>query len=88
MFEGGDDHAVVVFREQEDVGEMSGTGIPWSVLGEAMGTNEQLEPSRSARVAREVDEEEWESESEDPGYEEDDVAYDDDQDEEAILNIY
>ena len=53
-----------------------------------MGTNEQLEPRRSARVAREVDEKEWESESEDPGYEEDDVAYDDDQDEEAILNIY
>jgi len=82
FFEGGDDHALVVFRE------MPGTGIPWSVLGEAMGTNEQLEPRRSARVAREVDEEEWESESEDPGYEEDDVAYDDDQDEEAILNIY
>jgi len=40
LFEGGDDHAVVVFREQEDVGEMSGTGIPWSVLGEAMDTNE------------------------------------------------
>ena len=39
-------------------------------------------------MAREVDEEEWESESEDPGYEEDDVAYDDDQDEEAIINIY
>ena len=88
LFEGGDDHALVVFRDEEDEGEMSGTGIPWSVLGEAMGTNEQLEPSRSARVAREVDEKELESESEDPGYEEDDVAYDDDQDEEAILNIY
>ena len=67
---------------------MSGTEIPWSVLREAMDTNEQLQPRRSTRVAREVDEEEWESESEDPGYEEDDVAYDDDQDEEAILNIY
>jgi len=88
FFEGGDDHALVVFRDEEDEGEMPGTGIPWSVLGEAMGTNEQLEPRRSARVAREVDEEEWESESEDPSYEEDDVAYDDDQDEEAILNIY
>jgi len=39
LFEGGDDHAVVVFREQEDVGEMSGTGIPWSVLREAVDTN-------------------------------------------------
>ena len=88
FFEGGDDHALVVFRDEEDEGEMPGTGIPWGVLGEAMGTNEQLEPRRSARVAREVDEEEWGSESEDLGYEEDDVAYDDDQDEEAILNIY
>ena len=88
FFEGGDAHALVVFRDEEDEGEMPGIGIPWSVLGEAMRTNEQLEPRRSARVAREVDEEEWESESEDPGYEEDDVAYDDDQDEEAILNIY
>jgi len=42
FFEGGDDHALVVFRDEEDEGEMSGTGIPWSVLGEAMGTNEQL----------------------------------------------
>ena len=42
LFEGGDDHALVVFRDEEDEGEMSGTGIPWSVLGEAMGTNEQL----------------------------------------------
>ena len=88
FFEGGDDHALVVFRDEGDEGEMPGTGIPWSVHGEAMGTNEQLEPRRSARVAREVDEKELESESEDPGYEEDDIAYDDDQDEEAILNIY
>ena len=88
FFEGGDDNALVVFRDEGDEGEIPGAGIPWSVHGEAMGTNEQLEPRRSARVAREVDEKEWESESEDPGYEEDDVAYDDDQDEEAILNIY
>jgi len=40
LFEGGDDHALVVFRDEEDDGEMPGTGIPWSVLGEAMGTNE------------------------------------------------
>ena len=42
LFEGGDDHALVVFRDEEDDGEKPGTGIPWSVLGEAMGTNEQL----------------------------------------------
>ena len=37
-------------------------------------------------MAREVDEEEWESESEDPDYQDDDIAYEDDEDEEAILN--
>ncbi|XP_066351342.1 uncharacterized protein [Miscanthus floridulus] len=40
FFNGGDDHALVVFRDEEDEGEMPGTEIPWSVLGEAMGTNE------------------------------------------------
>jgi len=86
FFDGGDDHALVVFRDEEDEGEMPGTGIPWSVLGEAMGTNEQLQPRRSARVAREVDEEEWESDPEDPDYQDDDIAYEDDEDQEAILN--
>ncbi|KAG2610051.1 hypothetical protein PVAP13_4KG095333, partial [Panicum virgatum] len=42
FFEGGDAHALVVFR-----------GILWSVIGEAMGTSKQLQPRRSARVARE-----------------------------------
>ncbi|CAD6257460.1 unnamed protein product [Miscanthus lutarioriparius] len=88
FFEGGDDHALVVFRDEEDEGEMPGTGIPWSVLGEAMGTNEQLQPRRSARVAREVHEEEWESEFEDPDYQDCDIAFDDDEDEEAILNSF
>jgi hypothetical protein len=37
-------------------------------------------------VAREVDEEEWESDPEDPDYQDDDIAYEDDEDEEAILN--
>jgi len=87
FFEGGDAHALVVFRDEEDEGEMPETGIPWSVLEDAMGTNEQLQPRRSARVAREVDEEEWESESEDPDYQDDDIAYEDDEDEEAILNF-
>jgi hypothetical protein len=50
---------LIVFRDEEDeLEEMPETGIPWSVLGEAMGTNEQLQPRRSTRVAREVDEEE------------------------------
>jgi hypothetical protein len=71
FFEGGDAHALVVFRDEEDeLEEMPETGIPWSVLGEAMGT----------------DEEEWESDPEDPDYQDDDIAYEDDEDEEAILN--
>jgi len=87
LYEGGDDHALVVFRDEEDeLEQMPETGIPWSVLGDAMGTNEQLQPRRSARVAREVDEEEWESDPEDPDYQDDDIAYEDDEDEEAILN--
>ena len=88
FYEGGDDHALVVFRDEEDeLEQMPETGIPWSVLGDAMGTNEQLQPRRSARVAREVDEEEWESDPEDPDYQDDDIAYEDDEDEEAILNF-
>lgn len=86
FFEGGDAHALVVFRDEEDeLEEMPETGIPWSVIGEAMGTSEQLQPRRSARVAREVDEE-WESDPEDPDYQDDDIPYEDGDDEVAILN--
>lgn len=65
---------------------MSETGIPWSVIGEAMGTSEQFQPRRSARVAREVDEEKWESDPEDPDYQDDGIPYEDGDDEVAILN--
>jgi hypothetical protein len=44
---------------------MQETGIPWSVLGDAMGVEDELQPPRSSRVAREVDEEDWESKKED-----------------------
>jgi hypothetical protein len=50
---------------------MPRTWITWSVLGEAVGTNEQLQPPMCARVARQVDEEDWESEYEDLDYLED-----------------
>jgi hypothetical protein len=33
--EGGDDCALVVFRDEKDENEMEGIGIPWFVLGEA-----------------------------------------------------
>ena len=64
--EGGDDCALVEFRDGEE-DEMEGTGIPWSVIGEAMGAEEQLERRRSGRVreARELYEgEEFSSEEE------------------------
>ena len=62
--EGGDDCALVVFRDED---EMEGTGIPWAVIGEAVGAEEQLERRRSGRVreARELYEgEEFSSEEE------------------------
>jgi hypothetical protein len=47
LFEGGDDCAVVDHRDEEDE-EMSSTNIPWSVIGEAMRVNEQLQRRQSA----------------------------------------
>jgi hypothetical protein len=49
--ENGDDCALVSFRDEEDEEEvMEGTWIPWYVLGDAVGAEEQLELRRSARV--------------------------------------
>ena len=74
--ENGDDCALVVFRDEEDEEElMEGTGIPWSVLGDAVGAEEQLELRRSARV-RELYEEEFESEEEEFDEDEDDYVMD------------
>jgi hypothetical protein len=73
--ENGDDCALVSFRDDEDEEEvMEGTGIPWSVLGDAVGAEEQLELRRSARV-RELNEEEFESEEEE---------FDEDEDEDEM----
>ena len=76
--EGGDDCALVVFRDEEDEDEMEGTGIPWSIIGEAVGAEEQLEPRRSARFqVRELYEgEEFESEEEEFDEDEDQYEYD------------
>jgi hypothetical protein len=73
--EGGDACAQVVFRDEEDEDEMEGTGIPWSLIGEAVGADEQLQPRRSARVSgvRELYEEEFESEEEEFDEDEDDT---------------
>jgi len=70
--EDGDDCALVVFRD-EDEDEMEGTGIPWSVIGEAVGAEEQLEPRRSARVRELYEGEEFESEEEEFDEDEDDT---------------
>ncbi|AQK70518.1 hAT transposon superfamily protein [Zea mays] len=74
--EGGDDCAQVVFRDGEE-DEMEGTGIPWSVIGEAVGAEEQLEPRRSARVRELYEGEEFESEEEE--YEDEDLCYSEDE---------
>jgi len=72
----GDDCALVQFRDEEEMELMEGTGIPWFVLGDAVGTEEQLELRRSARV-RELNEEEFEYEEEEFDEDEDDYVMDD-----------
>lgn len=62
--ENGDDCAQIIFRDEEDEEEMEGTGIPWSVIGDAVGAEEQLELRRSARVRELHVDEEFESEEE------------------------
>ena len=74
--ENGDDCALVQFRDEEEMELMEGTGIPWSVLGDAVGAEEQIELRRSARV-RELNEEEFESEEEEFDEDEDDYVMDD-----------
>jgi len=53
---------MVRYIDEEDGDEdvMPSTGLPWSLIGEAMGASEQLQVPRSARVR---DLEEWECES-------------------------
>ena len=70
--EGGDDCALADFRDGEE-DEMEGTGIPWSVIGEAVGADEQLQLRRSARVRELYEGEEFESEEEE--YDDEDVYY-------------
>nr|XP_020193379.1 uncharacterized protein LOC109779178 [Aegilops tauschii subsp. strangulata] len=86
LFEGGDDHAFMVFPD----GDEGADGIPWSVVGDAMGTSEQLELRRSARV-RDLHDEEFESdeeEVEETDSEEEDIEYGDDEDEVVTGRTY
>ena len=72
LYEDGDDCATVVYRDEEDE-EMEGKGIPWSVIGEAVGAEQQLELRRSARVRQLYEGEEFDSEEEE--FDEDDDKY-------------
>ena len=79
LFEGGDDYALVVFRDEEDgdQGVHPASGIPYDVIGEEMGAQEQLQVRRSARInTRDREEEEFESEEEEE-LEEDEIEYED-----------
>jgi hypothetical protein len=49
LFEGGDDCAEFIHRDEDDE-VMPGTNIPYSIIGEAMGVDEQLQLRRSARM--------------------------------------
>lgn len=75
LFEGGDDYATIIYQE-DDEEEMPDTGIRWSVIGDAMGADEQLQLRRSSRIRELYEEEEFESEEE-----EFDEGDDDDMDE-------
>ena len=54
---------------------MEGTGIPWSVIGEAARAEEQLQRRRSARLRELYEGEEFESEEEE-FYEDEDDTWD------------
>ncbi|KAI5014238.1 hypothetical protein ZWY2020_055628 [Hordeum vulgare] len=63
LFEGGDDYAEVVYRD-DDEEEMDSTEMRGSGIGEAMGGDELLEPHRSARLRQLYEEEEFDYEEE------------------------
>ena len=71
-------------------GDEGADGIPWSVVGDAMGTIEQLQLRRSARV-RDLHDEEFESDEEEVeeiDSEEEDIEYKDDEDEVVTGRTY
>ncbi|CAD6268226.1 unnamed protein product [Miscanthus lutarioriparius] len=72
LHENGDDCALIVYRDEED--EMEGIGIPWSVTGDAVGAEEQLELRRSARVRQLYEGEEFNYEEEQFDEDEDDYV--------------
>jgi hypothetical protein len=71
LHKNGNDCVLVVYRDEED--EMEGTGIPWFVIGDVVGAEEQLQLRRSARVRQLYEGEEFDSEEEE--FDEDDDDY-------------
>jgi hypothetical protein len=63
LFEGGDNCEGVAHRDDDDE-VMSGTNIRYSVIGEAMRVDEQLQLRRSSRMRDLYIEEEFEPEDE------------------------
>lgn len=67
---------------------MAVDGIPWDVIGDAMGAREQLELRRSARV-RDLHDEEFESDKEDeqeePDSDDEVIAFEDDEDDMDVV---
>ena len=64
LYVDGDDCAANVYRDEDEEDVMPGTGIPWSVISDAMGAEEQLELHKSARIRHIYEGEEFESEVE------------------------
>ena len=73
LVEGGDDHAMVLYTDEEDGNEdvMSCMGLPWSLIGETTRDSEKHQLRRSARV-RDLEEEQFE-------YDEDAMKVDEDE---------
>ena len=80
IYEGGDMHTLHVFTDEDDGGHDGGhDGIPWSVIDDAIGASESREPRRSARLVRELHDEEFDSEEEENNEEIELIAFEDDE---------
>ena len=76
IYEGGDMHTLHVFRDEDDGGH---DDIPWSVIDDAIGASESREPRRSARLVRELHDEEFDSEEEENNEEIEPIAFEDEE---------
>ncbi|CAN6228684.1 unnamed protein product [Urochloa humidicola] len=72
----GDDCATNIYRDEDEEDVMPGTGIPWSVISDAVGAEEQLELRQSARIRQIYEGEDFESEEEEFEEEADEIMED------------